>query len=229
MSNPFAAPDEISGFDPTGSGEFRRISARPIERLTEAKAMLGDQYWLFVGICLVGILIGSMVPMGIMMGPMMCGIYLCFRYRMNGIQVRFETLFKGFDVFVNSLLAMLILMAISMVVIFPLMIFMMIMMATAGNNEAQAIATVVTMYPLIIVASLLVSIPFLFVFPLIVDRGAGPWEAVTLSARRMAQLRTIVRNVDRASIAGDAGVVCLLRRCPPAHAFAVGSIVHRLS
>ncbi len=183
MSNPFAAPDEISGFDPTGSGEFRRISARPIERLTEAKAMLGDQYWLFVGICLVGVLIGSIVPMGILMGPMMCGIYLCFRYRMNGIQVRFETLFKGFDVFVNALLAMLILVGCSMVIMFPLMIFMMIMLATAGNNEAQAMATFFTMYPLIIVASLLVSIPFLFVFPLIVDRGAGPWEAVTLSAR----------------------------------------------
>ena len=66
--------------------------------------MLGDQYWLFVGICLVGILIGSIVPMCIMLGPMMCGMYLCFRYRMNGIQVRFETLFKGFDVFVNALL-----------------------------------------------------------------------------------------------------------------------------
>ena len=109
MSNPFAAPEAFPGFDPTGSGEFRRISARPIERLTEAKTMLGDQYWLFVGICLVGILIGSIVPMGIMMGPMMCGMYLCFRYRMNSIQVRFETLFKGFDVFVNSLLATLIL------------------------------------------------------------------------------------------------------------------------
>ena len=120
MSNPFAAPEAFPGFDPNRSGEFRRIYARPIERLTDAKAMLGDQYWLFVGICLVGILIGSIVPMGIMMGPMMCGMYLCFRYRMNGIQVRFETLFKGFDVFVNSLLAMLILLACSLAIMLPL-------------------------------------------------------------------------------------------------------------
>ncbi len=183
MSNPFAAPEAFPGFDPTGSGEFRRISARPIERLTDAKAMLGDQYWLFVGICLVGVLIGSIVPMGIMMGPMMCGIYLCFRYRMNGIQVRFETLFKGFDVFVNSLLAMLIFLGCSMVIMFPLIIIMMVGIATAGNNEAQLIGTFFTMYPLILVLSLLIYIPFLFVFPLIVDRGTGPWESVTLSAR----------------------------------------------
>jgi hypothetical protein len=183
MSNPFAAPEAFPGFDPTGSGEFRRISARPIERLTEAKTMLGDQYWLFVGICLVGVLIGSIVPLGILMGPMMCGIYLCFRYRMNGIQVRFETLFKGFDVFVNSLLAMLIFLGCSMVIMLPLMIFMMIGIATAGNNEAQLLATLFTIYPLILVLSLLIYIPFLFVFPLIVDRGTGPWESVTLSAR----------------------------------------------
>ena len=88
MSNPFLAPEVNPGFEPTESGEFRRISARPIERLTEAKQMLGDQYWLFVGICACGMLIGSIVPLGILMGPMMCGMYLCFRYRMNGIQVR---------------------------------------------------------------------------------------------------------------------------------------------
>ena len=183
MSNPFAAPEEFAANDPNEFGEFRRISARPIERLTEAKTMLGDQYWLFVGICLVGVLIGSIVPMGIMMGPMMCGIYLCFRYRMNGVQVRFETLFKGFDVFLNALLAMLIFLGLSMIVMLPLMIFMMVMIVTAGNNGAQVLGTFVTMYPLILVLSLLMYISFLFVFPLIVDRGTGPWESVTLSAR----------------------------------------------
>ena len=183
MSNPYAAPQVFSGIDPTGSGEFRRISARPIERLTEAKAMLGDQYWLFVGICLVGILIGSIVPMSIMLGPMLCGMYLCFRYRMNGIQVRFETLFKGFDVFVNSLLAMLILVGCLLAVMLPLILILMIGIATAGNNEAQLLRTLFTIYPLIIVLSFLMYIPFLFVFPLIVDRGTGPWESVTLSAR----------------------------------------------
>ena len=183
MSNLFPASQAFPGVDPTGSGEFRRISARPIERLTAAKAMLGDQYWLFVGICLVGILIGSIVPMCIMLGPMMCGMYLCFRYRMNGIQVRFETLFKGFDVLVNALLAMLIPLACSMAVMLPLIIIMMIGIATAGNNEAQVFATFFTMYPLILVLSLLIYMPFLFVFPLIVDRGTGPWESVKLSAR----------------------------------------------
>lgn len=183
MSNPFAAPDEFPDSFSNGSGEFRRISARPIERLTEAKAMLGDQYWLFVGICLIAILIGSMVPMGILMGPMMCGMYLCFRYRMNGIQVRFETLFKGFDVFLNSLLVMVIFIGISMAVMLPLFIIMVVMLAAAGNNEELALGAMFTMYPMIIFLSLVMYVPFVFAFPLVVDRGTGPWESVTLSAR----------------------------------------------
>ena len=183
MSNPFATPESYSGYDQNGSEEFRRISARPIERLTEAKVMLGDQYWLFVGICLIAILIGSLVPLGILMGPMMCGMYLCFRYRMNGIHVRFETLFKGFDVFLNAMLAMLIMMAVSIAVMLPLIIFMFVMVATAGNNDAQVLGTVATIYPLILFLSVAIYIPFAFVFPLIVDRGTGPWESVTLSAR----------------------------------------------
>jgi uncharacterized membrane protein len=123
-----------------------------------------------------------MVPMGIMMGPMMCGMYLCFRYRLNGIQVKFETLFKGFDVFLNALLVMLIFMAMSLAVMLPLIIIM-VMLATAGNNDAQVFGTFVTIYPMIIFLSLAIYVPFIFAFPLIVDRGTGPWKSVTLSAR----------------------------------------------
>jgi hypothetical protein len=183
MSNPFLAPEEFNSFAPQASGEFRRISARPIERLTEAKQMLGDQYWLFVGICACGILIGSIIPAGIMLGPMICGMYLCFRYRMNGIQVRFETLFKGFDVFLNAMLAMLIFIGFSFAIMIPLMILMMIAVVAAGNTNAPVEGVIIAMYPVIFAISSLTYIPFIFAFPLIVDRGTGPWESVTLSAR----------------------------------------------
>ncbi len=184
MSNPYSALDEYAGFQPDDSGEFRRISARPIERLTEAKDMLGDQYWLFVGICLVGLLIQAVVPLGVLMGPMICGMYLCFRYRMAGIQVRFETLFKGFEVFLNALLAYLIMIGFSLVVMLPLVfLFIGAIIAAGPQNEEAFLAIMFTMYPVILIVSILVSIPFVFVFPLIVDRGTGPWESVTLSVR----------------------------------------------
>ena len=42
----------------------RRVSLQPIELLKSAKEMLGEQYWLFVGITFLGAIIGSAVPLG---------------------------------------------------------------------------------------------------------------------------------------------------------------------
>ena len=80
--------------DPT---EFRRVPIEPVDCLMRAGSLTGDQYWLFVGICFVGVLIGSLAPLGILLGPMMCGIYLCYFGRERGYRATFELLFKGFD------------------------------------------------------------------------------------------------------------------------------------
>ena len=78
------------------------MSFAPIALYKRSYALLGEQYWLFFGITLVGIFLGSLVPFGILMGPMMVGIYMCFADRERGKQVEFGTLFKGFDQFANS-------------------------------------------------------------------------------------------------------------------------------
>ena len=57
--------------------------------------MVRPQYWLMVAVVLVGILIGSFAPMGILLGPMMCGIYLCLLGLMRGERIEFGLLFKG--------------------------------------------------------------------------------------------------------------------------------------
>ena len=56
------------------SVEFQRTPIRPFDCLIASKQLMGEQYWLFLGIGVVGILIGSFVPLGILLGPMMCGI-----------------------------------------------------------------------------------------------------------------------------------------------------------
>ena len=55
---------------------FNRNAVRPMECLREGFDLVKDRYWLFVGICFVAILVGSAVPLGILMGPMMCGLYM---------------------------------------------------------------------------------------------------------------------------------------------------------
>jgi len=166
-----------------------KVPLRPFELLGEAKSLLGDQYWLFVGITFVGILIGSFVPLGILLGPMMCGIHLCYIQRINSKPASFELLFKGFDFFVESLIATLIMVAVGVVVIVPVYIIFMIVfvgiMASSGGepDPAAVLPLMMIMYPIIIGLSILVGLPFIFVYPLIVDRGLKAVPAVKASFR----------------------------------------------
>src|ERR1700686_3169618 len=87
--------------------DFERGVIRPVECLKGGWELIKDQYWLFLGIVFVGIFIGSAVPI-VLIGPMMVGIYLCFFRRMRGEQVEFGDLFKGFEFFVQGLIAAVI-------------------------------------------------------------------------------------------------------------------------
>src|ERR1700746_2684907 len=87
--------------------EFRRGVVAPVECIKEGWALIKDQYWLFFGIALVGILIGGAVPI-VLLGPMMVGIFLCLFQKQRRQAVEFGTLFKGFDYFVQSLIVALI-------------------------------------------------------------------------------------------------------------------------
>src|ERR1051325_6677536 len=87
----------------TPEQEFRTGVVQPVECLKEGWALIKDQYWLFFGISLVGMLIGSAVPI-VLLGPMMCGIFICLLQRQHNQPVEFGTLFKGFDYFVPGLI-----------------------------------------------------------------------------------------------------------------------------
>jgi len=83
---------------------FNRRAVRPVECLREGWQLIKDDYWLFLGICIIGVLIAGLVPMGILAGPMMCGINICLLRRMGGRPVKFDMVFRGFDHFLPSLL-----------------------------------------------------------------------------------------------------------------------------
>ncbi len=162
----------------------RSVSIDPIGLLKRSYALMGDQYWLFVGIAFVGVLLGSLVPFGILLGPMMVGIYLCFIDRERGKQVEFGTLFKGFDQFANALIATLIMVGISLVAIVPVGILMMIALVVT-NGSGLEVVVFLLFYLLIFVVMILVYVPFLFVFQLIADRGLTGPQALSLSFKAM--------------------------------------------
>jgi hypothetical protein len=199
---------------------FRTAAVSPIEDVSEGWRRIRDVYWLFLGIACVGVLIGSFAPMGVLMGPMMCGIYGCYRHRFQGRPVRFEMLFEGFDThtFVQSLVATLILMGVSFVVVFGVVIVGFLaalalgvsLAAKSGEPASGLVATVMvlvltTMMTLMVVVGTL----FAFVYPLIVDRRMKGVEAVMLSVRAaLANLGGLLGLSLVTFVMGLAGMCC---------------------
>ena len=177
------------------NGPIRKVNVRPIELLSRSKELIGNQYGLFLGITLVGVLVGSMVPFGIVMGPMLIGIYLCFLHRQAGRQVEFGTLFKGFDQFGDGLIAYLIMVGFSiamslLTVGFFLVVGLAAMALIAGTMEGDAAAGVgiglgiliyILFFVALMVVSALINLPFVFAFQLIADRKLSGTEAIRQS------------------------------------------------
>ena len=205
--NPFAPPQSATVFDDTS----REVSLSPVDLYKRSFALIKEQYWLFLGISIVGILIGSIIPFAILLGPMLVGIYLCFIDLEQGEKVEFGTLFKGFDLFVNALVATLIAIGVSLIVIIPMVILMMVGMFTMlppGDGNEMSVTLIPFMllfYALLFIAILLIQLPFLFAFQLIADKKLTGPEAV------MTSFRGVRKNfVGCVLLAASVGVASLL-------------------
>ena len=180
---------------PSSQIPFRRGVVQPVECLKAGWNLVRDEYWLFVGMCAVGMIIGSAVPLGILMGPMMCGLYLAFFRKRRGLPIEFGTLFKGFDYFGQSVVAALLHVIPIMVVVVGCYIFLYVGMvatmvaASQAGEEAAPVAMlsfvfiILIFYAFIMLLVILISVGFMFAYPLIVDRGVPGFDAVKLSFR----------------------------------------------
>lgn len=159
--------------------------------------MIRDDYWMFLAISVVGSLLAGAVPFGILFGPMMCGTFRAFLKRERGEHVRFETLFEGFDYFVPSLVATLIMMGISMAVMAPfyaLTLTVAVTLASSGESGGglldvapERLAELATAglagYLVLFLLATTITTLFIFCFALIVDCRLDGWSALKLSAR----------------------------------------------
>lgn len=172
---------------------FNRGAVEPVECLKAGWNLVRDQYWLFVGLCAVAMVVGSAVPLGILMGPMMCGLYLTFFRKRRGLPIEFGTMFKGFDYFGQSVIAALLHIIPIIAVLVPAYIFlyvgMFVTMAASASHDSGPWGILVFFFLLIIfylfvvIVVIVISIGFTFAYPLIVDRGLPGFDAVKLSFR----------------------------------------------
>jgi uncharacterized membrane protein len=175
--------------------EFKRNAVEPVECIKAGWNLIKDQYWLFVGMTLVAMLVGSAVPLGILMGPMMCGMYLALFQTRRNQPIEFGLLFKGFDFFGNAVVATLLHMIPIIIVVVPTYIIFYIgmfgVMATTSSRNGEpnpgALLGFFGMFAVvwlaIMVLLIVLSVVFTFAYPLIVDRRLSGLDAVKLSVR----------------------------------------------
>lgn len=177
---------------PFNEVEFKRNAVQPVECIKAGWELIKSQYWLFVGMTVVGVLIGNVFP-PVLMGPMMCGIYLALFKTRRGERFEFALLFKGFDYFGDAVIATLLHMIPIVVVIVPTYILfyvgMFAIIGTSGNGEPNAGAMLGLfgffgiVWLVIMVLLVVLSVVFVFAYPLIVDRRLSGLNAVKLSIR----------------------------------------------
>ena len=173
------------------TSDFNSGVVAPFECLKEGWAAIKDRYWLFLGLALVAMLIGGAVPI-VLIGSMMCGLYLCLFGKMRGAPVEFGDLFKGFDYFVPGLVAAAIQTVPIFVLVFPAyFIFAIFMFATMPHDRyardegppAVFFLGLIVFVLFVLIVSLVIHILFLFAYPLIVDRKLSGWDAIKTSYR----------------------------------------------
>jgi hypothetical protein len=164
---------------------------KPFECMREGWELIKDQYWLFFGITIVGMIIGSVIPFAIGLGAMYCGIYYTMMQKMDGKPFEFGDLFKGFSYFVPALIATLVF--IIPVVIFTLVTWismigvLMSMTDSRGRiNESAIVVLYGTIFGEGIIFAIVISCIhafIMFTYPLIIERNLSGLDALKLSTK----------------------------------------------
>lgn len=171
--------------------EFKTGVISPIECFKEGWELIKDRFWLFFGITFVGMLIGGVIPFGIGLGAMFCGIYYCLFLKMNNQEVKFEDVFKGFSYFLPGLVATLVIIIpaiIMAIVLYASMFAVMFAAMDSGGriNESAIYGLFATMAVEMILLWLVlgtIHVFLVFAYPLIVEFNMKGFDAFKLSAK----------------------------------------------
>ena len=202
---------------PLSDAPFLRVPISPVALYQEAWDRVKGQYWLFLAICAVGMLLGGLAPLCILLGPMMCGIYLCYRRQAQGEPIAFDLLFKGFEHFTESFIASLLMLAASLVVMVPVMVVLFAAVfagVLAGQSDHAGLGAVGCVFIgagvlLAILAGAVIGCFFLFAFPLVMDRRMKGVDAVKLSFQAArANLGGLLLLALGNALLGLLGVLC---------------------
>lgn len=184
-------PYEASNTMGQQSLPYSNIAFAPIQYMKRSYRMMQERYFLFLGITLCGMLVGACGPFGILLGPMITGVYLCFLQHESGETVKFDTLFQGFHRFVPALLVTLAALLCNILVSFVLIIlfasaavlFVILIGDGSMNGIAASFVGIVfaVAYILLLLMTFLAFVPFAFCFQLIAEHNMSAGTAIQTS------------------------------------------------
>ncbi len=170
---------------------YCRIAVTPIVYLKRSYALIEGKYLLFLAIVFCGMILGSLAPMALLLGPMIVGINLCFLDLEAERKVEFSTVFNGMSQFLDCFLVTLVMLLVNLVFTCCVLIVAVVVVAVgtsitqdnSGLPIALMIAGLSIFYLLIMFASIALYMPFMFSFALIADRKLPAKLAMIASAR----------------------------------------------
>jgi hypothetical protein len=201
MSYSLLSPNQDPGFN---SGVVK-----PFECLSGGWRLVKDQYFLFVGLCLIVVILVTCIPFaGIIYGAWVAGIYYVLLVSMRGEPVSFNMITKGFEFFSPAFLVALLsglpfgLIGIG-VKLMELRFDQIEKAYPSGTTVPDEILTEQLTYFIVLILAfaflhLITGLIFPFAYQLIVERKMSGWQAIKLSAR-----------ASRANFGGVLGLVVL--------------------
>ena len=150
----------------------------------EAKTFFGTEYWLFWGLIFVAGLLSGIIPL-ILVGPLYCGIGLCFLAQERGQRPSFDLMFKGFDSFMESLIPVL-LYGLLLLVIIPCYLVGWIgglVLISSGDEVAiiSGICLMIAGISIMLLGSVFMSYGFMFSSFLVAEYKLQGMEAFKVS------------------------------------------------
>lgn len=174
------------------SPDFRVDTVRPFQCLSSGWQTIKDQYFLFVGMCLIILVLVTCIPLaGIMWGAWMCGVYAALFARMRGETAAFNAIGTGFQYF-GPAFGVAILNNLPFVPVFVAAALLDSWLEELDQTYPagappevllQMFAYMGAILLFYIVCTLVTGVIFAFAYQLVIDKNMSGWEATKLSAR----------------------------------------------
>ena len=165
--------------------EIRRVDLRIGDLLRSANRIMGARFLPLVGLSTLAILAIGFVPI-VLEGALVIGLIVCFKRVRAGEDVSIETLFGGFQFFVETLLARLLLFGIHVALSALLLpLYGLFIYGAAEHHDGIIALAMLLFFMAVLPLAMFIQVMNGLTFAVMADHNVKGLAAVKLAARGM--------------------------------------------